>query len=114
MSTGTHAGHAPRPDAGVMQALLKLVEDGVLTPEQEKAVEAALAESRRSRGWLAEAGGYLGGLLLLGGALVFGSDAWGHLTRLERAGLLAGFAVVFAVAGTLTGPGSPARTRLVG
>ncbi len=97
-----------------MEALLKLVEDGVLTPEQEKAVEAALAGSRRPRGWLAEAGGYVGGLLLLGSALVFGSDAWGHLTRVERAGLLGGFAALFAIAGTLTGRGSPARNRLVG
>ncbi len=97
-----------------MEALLKLVDDGVLTPEQEKAVEAALAGSRRPRGWLAEAGGYVGGLLLLGGATVFGSDAWGHLSQLQRAGLLGGFAVAFVLAGLLTGSGSPARNRLVG
>jgi hypothetical protein len=109
-----------------MDALNGLVEEGILTPEQGRAVEGALAAPRpRSATLVAEIGGYIGGLLMLGGAMVVVGNSWSDLGRGARVGVLAGFAVAFALAGVLAagGPGrlpglardaSPARRRVVG
>lgn len=113
-----------------MDALDHLVEEGILTPEQGRAVEGALHGAQtgprpRSAAPAAEIGGYLGGLLMLGGALVVIGNSWSSMGRTTRVGLLAGFAVAFALAGVLAagGPGrllglartaAPARRRVVG
>jgi hypothetical protein len=109
-----------------MDALQGLVEEGILTPEQGRAVEGALAAPRpRSTTLVAEIGGYVGGLLMLGGALGILGSAWSDLGRTARIGVLVGFAVAFALAGVLAaggphrmlglaGDGSPARRRVVG
>jgi hypothetical protein len=95
-------------------ALLRLVDGGVLTPAQGVAVRAALGSApgprRRSAGWLVEVAGYIGGGLMLGGAALFLIASWDELSRAARSGLLAVFALAFAVGGVLVA-GGPWRVR---
>jgi hypothetical protein len=134
LSTATHGRPTARPDPEdvdpdkekEMDALRQLVEDGILTPEQERAVESALVDTAPRRvSWVAEVGGYLGGLLMLGGVGVILGNSWASMSRGLRVEVLAGFAVAFALAGVLAagGParlprlardGSGARRRVVG
>ena len=96
----------------------RLVADGVLSPDQADAVVAALdaaetaAPRRGPAGWLVEIGGYLGGGLMLGGVLLFLGATWDSLGQGARTGLLAGFAVLFVLAGILVAGGPAAVRRL--
>lgn len=119
----------PRTAPTQEEALQHLVAAGILSQQQCVAVRAALASVAPKRAgattWLAEAAGYAGGCLLLAGVALFIGASWESLTRVERSGLLGGFAVAFAVAGLAVagGPagiahlravGAPVRCRIVG
>ncbi|MBX6723074.1 MAG: hypothetical protein IRY92_07545, partial [Dactylosporangium sp.] len=95
--------------------------------EQADAVRAALAGASAPRGparWLAELAGYVGGVLMLGGAGALLATTWDRLTDDGRAGLLAAVTVVLLGGGLVIagGPrrlpalraGAPARRRVVG
>lgn len=113
-----------------MHALYHMVEEGIVTPEQGRAVEGALhgAPARPSpqpAALVAEIGGYFGGLLMLYGVLLLTGNTWFTLSRTTRVGTLVGIAVAFALAGVLAagGPvrlfrlgrtGSPAWRRVAG
>lgn len=117
-----------RPDR-VDIALGELLSRGVLTADQSAEVRSALAradaaESRPSR-WWAEVAGYLGGVLMAGGAALLVATAWDDLTKPVRAALLGGIALALIGAGLVVGRvpqdllrlragGSPARRRVVG
>lgn len=112
------------------EALRRLVDEGALTREQGEAVRQALAAAEPARrggaGWLVEIAGYAGGGLMIGGVALFVAASWETLSRVERSGLLAGFALAFVVAGLVVagGPravpglsaagGSGVRRRIVG
>lgn len=97
-----------------LSSLRELVRSGVLTEEQEQAVEAALhqpaQETRPQR--LIEIVGYVGGGLLLGGAALLASTSWENLDRVGKIGLTSIATLVLLVAGVLIG-GGPAALRLV-
>ncbi|NUT92280.1 MAG: DUF2157 domain-containing protein, partial [Saccharothrix sp.] len=83
-------------------ALRRLTEAGVISAEQEQAVRVALdgpagASSRTGR--LVEIGGYVGGGLLLGGAVLLVATAWEDLPRAGRLTLLVAATVVLVAAG---------------
>ena len=89
-------------------ALHDLVDRGVLTADQAAEVRSALLPptppSRRVR-WWAEVAGYLGGVLVFGGASLLVGAMWGDLTDAVRAGLLAAVTAAVAVAGLVIGGG---------
>ena len=110
-------------------ALSRLVDDGVLAPAQGEAVRAALNNAPRPRtgpaGWLVEVAGYIGSGLMLGGVALFLTASWDELSQPVRSGLLAVFALAFAVGGVLVAGGprrvgrrapqpNTARRRVVG
>jgi hypothetical protein len=116
-----------RPDA-VETALRDLVDRGVLTPGQAAEVRSALAHAAgqaRPARWWAEVAGYVGGVLMLGGASLLLATAWDRLTDPVRAALLGAIALALIGAGILIGhgpravhgltrAGAPARRRVVG
>jgi hypothetical protein len=59
-------------------------------------------------GWLVEVAGYVGGGLMLGGVAVFLTASWDELSQAARSGLLAVFALAFALGGVLVA-GGPQR-----
>jgi hypothetical protein len=94
--------------------LRRLVDDEVLTPTQGESVRLALSQGAASRdrpvAWVAEAAGYVGGGLMLGGVGLFLTTSWAELSHVTRGGLLAVFAVAFALGGVLVA-GGPGRVR---
>lgn len=119
--------HPPRLPDEEDRALSRLVTEGVLSAEQADAVRVALADARAPRGparWLAELAGYVGGVLMLGGAGALLATSWDRLTDGGRAGLLAAVTVVLLGGGLVIagGPrrlpvlraGTSARRRVVG
>ncbi len=110
-------------------ALQRLLDQAVLSPAQAESVRAELARAPAGGGgparWLAEVAGYIGGGLMLAGAILALNRTWPLLDRTGRAALLAGFALAFIAAGLLVagGPvrvwrlrdgGAGARRRIVG
>lgn len=99
---------APPGPAAVDEALRDLVERGVLSTEQSHAVREALARTRGgavgSR-W-AEILGYIGGGLVLVGAVAFVAAWWDELFPGARAVLLAG-ATIALLAGAAAAAGGP-------
>jgi len=98
-------------------ALRRLVDDGVLAAAQGEAVRLAFTRGSGRRdgpaGWLAEVAGYVGGGLMLGGVTLFLAVSWSELSEAARGGLLAVFALAFAVGGVLVA-GGPGRVRRPG
>ncbi|MGH3863763.1 DUF2157 domain-containing protein [Actinokineospora sp.] len=103
-------------------ALVKLVEEGVLTAEQGDAVRAALVVAEGVPRRVAEVLGYLGGGLVLAGAALLIGTSWEELTRSARIIVLLLSAAVLMVAGVLIAGGlrglragkASARTRVAG
>jgi hypothetical protein len=96
-------------------ALHDLVERGVLTPAQAGDVRLALAGSAadaRAGRWWAEVAGYVGGVLMLGGASLLLSTAWDRLTDTVRGMLLAAIALTLVGAGLTIGRGVAGLRRL--
>jgi hypothetical protein len=122
----------PGPTPDQSDALDTLVRQGTLTNDQGLAVRAALwrPEARMpSRGnpasVLIEVAGYVGGALMLGGAVLLVSLRWSELGRAGATTVLAGYAAALLVAAVLSAGGphrivglrdgrSPVRRRLVG
>src|SRR5215470_12347345 len=76
------------------EALRGLVDKGVLTPEQADAVRDALKEETPGTPrWLAEAAGYVGGVLMLGGAGILMATQWESMSRTVRASSLGGISL---------------------
>lgn len=113
------------------QALTGLVERGVLNPAQADAVRGALFGPNARRptlnptSVLIEIAGYVGGGLILGGALLLVQLNLERLGQDNAALVLAGYALTLLVAGVLIGGGltgaarlrdghAPVRRRLVG
>jgi hypothetical protein len=98
------------------EALNGLVDNGVLTAEQAQAVRDALGgQSQGAPRWLAEAAGYVGGALMLGGASVLLATQWEAMTRIARTGSLAGITLVLLIAaGSLALVRTPTRRRVAG
>jgi hypothetical protein len=104
------------------EAFDRLVTDGVISREQADAVRAALAaaDERRPRVSWPEIAGYVGGGLLLAGAVTLVGAALEDLTQAGRSvlllvttvGLLAAATVVAGGLRELRRPRSPARARL--
>jgi hypothetical protein len=97
-------------------ALRPLVDDAVISDAQAQAVLAALrradAEQASRGGWWVEALGYIGGSLLLAGAITLVGVSWDDLTRAGRVGLLSLIALGLIGAGLLIGGGFGATLRL--
>lgn len=83
--------------------LERLVERGVLTPDQAASVRGELEPERpaetRSEGGLWEVLGYVGGALVLGGASLVVGMSWDDLARSARVALLVAATLVLAGAG---------------
>ncbi|MFI9811854.1 DUF2157 domain-containing protein [Saccharothrix variisporea] len=97
-------------------ALHRLTVAGVISAEQERAVRDALdgvpaASSRTGR--LVEIAGYVGGGLLLGGAVLLVATAWEDLSRTGRLTLLVAATAVLVAAGVLVA-GGPRGIRQLG
>lgn len=97
-------------------ALQGLVDKGVLTTEQADAVREALGQDEAGAPkWLAEAAGYVGGVLMLGGAGILMATQWDAMSKLMRAASLGGITLVLLlVAGFLAAVKSPVRHRVAG
>lgn len=103
-------------------ALVRLVDDGVLTAEQGDAVRAALTVEEGVPRRVAEVLGYLGGGLVLAGAALLIGTSWEELTRPARIVVLLVSATVLMGAGVLIAGGprglraakASARTRVAG
>jgi hypothetical protein len=95
-------------------ALRGLVEKGVLTPEQADAVRDALRDEKPGTPkWLAEAAGYVGGVLMLGGAGILLGTQWDAMTKAVRAASLGGVTLaLLAMAALLAVGNSPVRRRV--
>jgi hypothetical protein len=103
-----------RPDR-TESALRDLVERGVITASQAVQVRAALAPAERPvrpGRWWAEVAGYVGGVLLFGGASLLIGAAWDGLTDATRAVMLAALAAAVAVVGVVIGGGPAGVHRL--
>jgi hypothetical protein len=86
------------------QALQELTTRGVLSPDQESAVIAAL-EDNAAPPRVAEIAAYLGGGLVLGGAALVLGVSWEDLSRLARVGVLGGATAALLVAAVLVAGG---------
>ncbi|WP_433869351.1 DUF2157 domain-containing protein [Saccharopolyspora sp. CA-218241] len=95
-------------------ALRGLVDRGVLTEAQAEAVTAELGGHRLGgrRGTLWEVFGYLGGVLVLGGAALLLGTTWDELSRTGQVLVLALATAALAVAGGFIG-GAPRAWRLL-
>ncbi|MGH3903875.1 MAG: hypothetical protein ACRDTE_06770 [Pseudonocardiaceae bacterium] len=109
-----------RPDA-LSEALNRAVQAGILSADQAQAVLAA----ERARGEqqdvlgrrlpVTEALGYLGGLLVLSGAVTLAVEYWLDLPTAGRLALLGAVAIVTWLVGTrIIDPAAPALLRLRG
>lgn len=104
-----------RLDGEQLSALRELANTGVISAEQEQAVRSALdrvdvrpSGSRAER--LVELIGYLGGGLLLGGAVLLVGTSWEDLPRVGRFALLAATTAVLVIAGVAIA-GGPRAVR---
>lgn len=95
-------------------ALQGLVDKGVLTPEQADAVRDALRdETSGTPQWLAEAAGYVGGVLMLGGAGILLGTQWEAMTRTARGASLGGITLTLLLVAALLAAGrTPVRRRV--
>jgi hypothetical protein len=98
------------------EALQGLVDKGVLTSDQADAVRDALREEAPGAPkWLAEAAGYVGGVLMLGGAGILMATQWDAMTRTARAASVGGITLVLLIAAALLALGrSAVRRRIAG
>jgi hypothetical protein len=96
------------------EALQWRVDKGVLTSDQADAVRDALREDTPGTPkWLAEAAGYVGGVLMLGGAGILMATQWDSMTRLARSASLGGITVVLLLVAALLAFGkTPVRRRV--
>lgn len=90
--------------------LRRLVDDGVLTGDQLAEVRRVLRETAAgppllSRVRWAEVAGYLGGGLVLTGAVLLVATSWERLSETARTVLLGGFAALLLVAGVVAAGG---------
>lgn len=90
--------------------LQRLVDDGVLTGDQLAEVRRVLRETAAgppllSRVRWAEVAGYLGGGLVLTGAVLLVATSWERLSETARTVLLGGFAALLLVAGVVAAGG---------
>ncbi|MPY77299.1 MAG: DUF2157 domain-containing protein [Actinophytocola sp.] len=93
-------------------ALTSLVERGVLSAEQADIVRRELgitAHAGPTRGFIAEIAGYLGGALVLTGAIVLVASSWERLTETARTSLLALVTVALLAAGAVAAGRGHAR-----
>lgn len=100
----------------VREVLDRLVGDGVLSPEQADAVERALRvrEARRVRVPWAEVAGYLGGGLVLVGAVLLVATSWGRWGEFARTFVTGAAAVVLLAAGGAASGGLGGRSAVRG
>lgn len=106
-----------RPTPDQQRALDDLVSQGTLNAEQAGAVRTALwttdsARKSNPASVLIEVAGYVGGGLILGGALLLVGLNLADLGDTNAALLLAGYAVVLIVAAVLVASGPAALVRL--
>jgi hypothetical protein len=97
------------------KALQGLVDKGVLTSDQADAVRDALREEATGAPkWLAEAAGYVGGVLMLGGAGILMATQWEAMSRTARAAGLGGITLALLLVGAFLafGAASPVRRRV--
>src|SRR5262249_55251307 len=86
----------------VSVAVDRWVAAGIITGEQAERIRTDLAEHAPRRGSLvAEALGYLGGVIVLVGLGLVFSLSWDRLSTAGRLGVAIGTSVAFVVAGTL-------------
>ncbi|MEV4805369.1 DUF2157 domain-containing protein [Nonomuraea sp. NPDC049421] len=84
------------------EALARLVRDGVLSAEQAMAVREALRESAApARARWAEVAGYVGGGLVLAGALSLVATSWADLSKVAHVAILLAATVALLTAGIL-------------
>lgn len=93
--------------------LRRLVDEGVLSESQLDAVRGVLGERPAGSPLLArvrwaEIAGYLGGGLVLTGAVLLVSTSWDRMSETARTVLLGGFAVVLLAAGVVAAGGAAA------
>lgn len=98
------------------KALQGLVDKGVLTSDQADAVREALREETSGAPrWLAEAAGYVGGVLMLGGAGILMATQWEAMTRTVRALSLGGITLALLLVAAFLAVGkTPVRRRVAG
>ncbi|HEX8869512.1 MAG TPA: hypothetical protein VF821_27870 [Lentzea sp.] len=92
------------------QSLHELTARGVLSPDQESAVLAALEDTGvqpRVADRIAEVAAYLGGGLLLGGAALVLGVSWEDLTRSARVGVLGAATAALVIAAVVVAGGLP-------
>lgn len=119
--------HLIAPTEQQDRALRDLVAGGTLNQHQADAVRQALWSGRPARpsGVLTEVAGYVGGALMLGGAVLLIGLNWSRFNRAQEIALLAGVALALVVAGLLVaggprglaavrGAAASVRRRLVG
>lgn len=97
-------------------ALRDLIEQGVLSVDQASAVQDALRRENAKPALLglrvrwSEVAGYLGGGLLLTGAVLLAASTWDRLSEAARIGFVGTFAGLLLVAGVIAA-GGPAGLR---
>ncbi|MPZ00245.1 MAG: hypothetical protein GEU97_20120 [Actinophytocola sp.] len=107
-----HRGSDHSRHRSQQEGLRALVERGVLTAEQADAVRDELdigAQTGPARGLVAEIAGYLGGALVLTGAVVLVASSWDELSETARTSLLALVTVALLVAGAVAAGRGHAR-----
>ncbi|GAA3169608.1 DUF2157 domain-containing protein [Nonomuraea salmonea] len=84
------------------EALARLVRDGVISAEQAMAVREALRESAApARARWAEVAGYVGGGLVLAGALSLVATSWADLSKVAHMAILLAATVALLTAGII-------------
>ena len=103
--TAAMTGKAPVPEA-----LRRLVEEAVLSPEQAAEVERALRDAAPARPpripW-AEVAGYLGGGLVLVGAVLLVATSWAGWTEPARTAVAGTATLLLLTAGVVAAHGFP-------
>ncbi|WP_027344763.1 DUF2157 domain-containing protein [Hamadaea tsunoensis] len=94
------------------EALRDLVRRGVLTEEQAVEVHEALHKNAGSPKWLAEAAGYVGGVLMLGGAGFLLATQWDAMSRVTRTLSLLGITLLLVAAAAVFGRRTAVRGRV--
>jgi len=114
--TGPADNSGMKREPSVREVLDRLVEDDVLSPVQADAVERALREGgpRRVRIPWAEVAGYLGGGLVLVGAVLVVATSWGRWGEFARTFVTGAAAVVLLAAGAGASGGLGGRSAVRG